>query len=122
MQNILLVFIGGGIGSVIRFLLGYFFGLQKYHQIYSTLFANVLSCVIIALVMSQNNSFKNSNVQAFWAIGLCGGLSTFSTFSWQNWQLINSNQWLFLSFNILSNIALTILAIGVGLKISSINF
>ncbi len=114
----LLVFIGGGIGSVVRFLLGYFFAQQKINGIYSTLTANVFSCVIIAVVMAESFSLKNNQAQTFWAVGICGGLSTFSTFSWQNWQLMQNQQWGLLSFSLFSNILFTLLAIFIGLKLT----
>ncbi len=117
--KIILVFLGGGIGSVIRFLLGYLFSLKKLDGIYATLSANVMSCVIIALVLAEVIENKNTNTQIFWAVGFCGGLSTFSTFSWQNWQLAQTQQWSMLAFNILANLLLTIAAIWLGLKCSS---
>ena len=117
--KIVLVFIGGGIGSVIRFLLGYLFSIKKMNGIFATLSANVISCIIIAFVLAEVIENKNSNTQIFWAVGFCGGLSTFSTFSWQNWQLVQTQQWSILVVNIVANLLLTIAAIWLGLKFSS---
>ena len=117
--KLFLVFVGGGMGSVARFLLGYLFAWQKLNGIFATLTANVISCIIIALVMAESFSTKNNMTQTFWAIGICGGLSTFSTFSWQNWQLIQNHNCGMLVFNICSNLLLTFLAIWIGLKFSA---
>ncbi len=117
--KITLIFIGGGIGSVFRFLLGYLFSIKKMNSIFATLSANLISCIIIALVLAEAVENKNTNTQIFWAVGFCGGLSTFSTFSWQNWQLAQNQQWSMLAFNVIANLILTIVAIGLGLKFSS---
>ncbi len=116
----LLVFLGGGIGSVVRYLLGYLFSYKNLNAIYSTLVANIVSCIVIAFILAHNHLPKQlTHNQIFWTIGFCGGLSTFSTFSWQNWQLIQTQQWSLLSFNIAANLLLTILAIIIGLKLAS---
>ena len=118
-MNFLLVFIGGGIGSVLRFGLSLLFSSQKINGIFATLSANIISCIVIAFVIAETVNQKQSNNQIFWAVGFCGGLSTFSTFSWQNWQLLQNQQWGLLCFNVLSNLLLTIAAIWIGLKMNA---
>jgi CrcB protein len=112
---LLFVFIGGGIGSMLRFVVSWWMSLKNYNSIFATLISNVIASIIIALLVSSCIQNKNSTTQLFWAIGFCGGLSTFSTFSLQSFQLFQTQQWAWLTFNIIANLFLTFLAVWVGL-------
>ncbi|MEY2830488.1 MAG: hypothetical protein RIQ33_2346 [Bacteroidota bacterium] len=117
---LLFVFIGGGIGSMLRFVVSWWMSLKNYNSIFATLISNVIASIIIALLVSSSIQNKNSSTQLFWAIGFCGGLSTFSTFSLQSFQLFQTQQWAWLAFNIIANLFITLLAIWVGLLIGEI--
>jgi fluoride exporter len=113
------VFIGGGIGSVLRFAISWWMNFKNYNSIFATLISNIIASILIAFVISLSIQNKNSNTQLFWAVGFCGGLSTFSTFSLQSVQLFQTQQYAWLAFNITANLLLTFLAVGVGLKLVS---
>jgi CrcB protein len=94
-MSYLFVFLGGGLGSLLRF--GISNGIKSFSDMsfpLSTLLSNIIACVVLAVVtvllLSKGERFEWMN--AFLAIGFCGGLSTFSTFSMENWQLIQSGQ------------------------------
>ncbi|MFM2225722.1 MAG: hypothetical protein RJA07_1924 [Bacteroidota bacterium] len=116
---ILYVFVGGGIGSVLRFCIGWLIALKNFNPIFSTLIANIIASILIAIVCTISFNDKNSATQIFWATGFCGGLSTFSTFSFQSYQLFEQQQWGWLAFNVSSNLILTFLAIWVGMKMAN---
>ena len=48
-MNLIYIFLGGGFGSVVRYLISLIF--QNYHFPVATLFSNLLSCLILALVI-----------------------------------------------------------------------
>lgn len=87
MTSVLLVFTGGGIGSVCRFLL------TKHLQAnvsagvqfpWGTFFANLLSCLILGLLIEKLD--RNPTLETYrWLFiaGFCGGFSTFSSFIWE---------------------------------------
>lgn len=81
----LAVFLGGGLGSVLRFGLAQaFFTRHLWGVPLSTLLANVLASFILGVVWIVGFREKNPSLYLLTATGFCGGLSTFSTFSQEN--------------------------------------
>ena len=111
LNSILLVFLGGGIGSVLRFLFSKIIPFQANAFPWATLVSNILASFILAFVVFQfKDSEKWSSIQALVLIGFCGGLSTFSTFSYENFQLLQQGQLALFWFNVLLSFGLGLLA------------
>lgn len=104
----LLVFIGGGLGSVIRFLLSRLIAQCNVQELWSTSIANFAACILVAIIISIKVFYQSSFVQPLFIIGFCGGLSTFSTWTFDNYQLLTQGFYGLLICNI-------ILSIGMGL-------
>jgi CrcB protein len=90
MKHLLLIFAGGGLGSVARFLFGRW--VNSFHQLnfpFGTLAVNVTACFVLGLVvsLSDHRQLLSPDSKIFWTIGFCGGFSTFSTFSLETAQL-----------------------------------
>ena len=84
------VFVGGGLGSVLRFSLGALMAPLSGIFPWPTLVANALAAVIIAWLFAAEVKDGNELMWQLAAIGFCGGLSTFSTFSMETVQLIKT--------------------------------
>ena len=113
MNNYLLVFIGGGLGSSFRYFIGNFMNRNvKLSLPWNTLSANLIACVILGILTGwlTTKLETDSSQRLFIGVGICGGLSTFSTLTLEIFELIKSNQIaLAISYMLLSTISCLLL-------------
>lgn len=111
MMGALWVFIGGGLGSVLRYGFGLAFSKTNLSLPYATLSANICSCFIfaISLWLLQDRFLTNSNLKLFILTGICGGLSTFSAFSAETFELFKQQLYFWGTANIILNTTLCVL-------------
>lgn len=84
MRVLIMVFLGGGLGSVARYSLGRWVNaLHSVNFPFGTLLANIAACFILGLMvgLADHRQLFSPNARLFWTVGFCGGFSTFSTFS-----------------------------------------
>ncbi|MES2628884.1 MAG: fluoride efflux transporter CrcB [Bacteroidota bacterium] len=107
-MNWLLVFIGGGIGSLLRYGVGRLIASNYSESSFplATLISNVASCVIFALVFTfiLSRSQQPGLLQLLLITGICGGFSTFSAFSFETFQLLQRQEYGFALANVLINV------------------
>lgn len=120
MHNLLLVFLGGGVGSVCRYSIGHYLTSESSFPI-GTLVVNILACLILGLLLSfQLKSNLQQNYSLLLMTGFCGGFSTFSTFSAESLKLFQNNQAGLALFYIGVSIILGLLAVYIGYKVQTI--
>jgi CrcB protein len=84
---------------------------------YGTLAVNLLGCLLIGLIagLGAGKGLRlNSNLQMFLVIGFLGAFTTFSTFGYDSWKLMQESEFLKLFLNIASNVILGFLAVWAG--------
>jgi CrcB protein len=119
-MNWLYVFIGGGVGSVLRFAFSVLLArIQITGLVWATLCANVMACIVFAIVlvyMGDKESFLTTYHRPFLLTGFCGGLSTFSTFSFETFELFKRGDYAFAVLTILLNLILCLAVFAIFAK------
>lgn len=94
--SLLLVGLGGFLGSVFRFLVGA--GVTRMlpgYFPYGTFAVNLVGCFLIGLLYGMGSrEVLHDHHSKLWAVGFCGGFTTFSSFSYDGLRLLQEGQWL----------------------------
>lgn len=117
MKQVLLVFLGGGLGSVAR----YWFSLKlnNFENAipFGTLLANVLGSLLIGVILgySAKTGVLNEQHSLLLATGFCGGLTTFSTFAYENHLFLKGNDYFTMIPYLAATFILGIAAVFLGM-------
>ena len=117
MRNALFVFVGGGVGSVLRYLLSLYIPAVSGFPM-ATFLVNVVGCFLIGWLMGHLSTSVNDTTLSIYPFllvsGFCGGFTTFSTVSLENIKLLQQQQiglsLLYISLSLLA----CLLATGLG--------
>ncbi|MEJ2104139.1 MAG: fluoride efflux transporter CrcB [Ignavibacteriaceae bacterium] len=123
MKLYLIVALGSGIGGFLRYVISDL--IYKYASSlfpYGTLTVNIIGSFLLGFILFYLDALKliSSEMRLFLTVGLCGGLTTFSTFSYETVKLIQNSEYLLAGSNLLLNIFVTILAVFLAAFISKL--
>jgi len=117
MKQLFLVFIGGGFGSVARFLLGKALNNSSSGIPYGTFLANILGSLFIGLILGLAIKYETltENHTLLLATGFCGGFTTFSTFAYENHVLLKSGDFTNFAVYTIASFVVGFLAVFLGM-------
>ena len=127
MITYLWIAIGGALGSVGRYWLS---GLvaNRFGETFpwGTLVINVTGSFVIGVIGAltspegRMDSPSRAFATQFLMIGVCGGYTTFSSFSWQTLRLLQDREWLYAGGNVILSVTLCMIAVWLGWLLGSI--
>jgi CrcB protein len=120
MKQFLLVFVGGGFGSMLRFAFGKFLNNSQNGIPYGTFAANIIGSLLIGIILglAAKNDTLSSNQTLLLATGFCGGFTTFSTFAYENHVLLKSGDFMTFAIYTIASFILGFLAVFFGMYLA----
>ena len=117
MKNLILVFIGGGTGSMARYLLGKFLNNSATGIPYGTFLANILGSLLIGLILGYfaKSESLSQETTLLLATGFCGGFTTFSTFAYESHLFLKSGDFISFAVYALASIIIGFTAVFLGI-------
>ncbi|HWF19828.1 MAG TPA: fluoride efflux transporter CrcB [Verrucomicrobiae bacterium] len=125
MQTYLLVALGGALGSVARFWLGGMIGARMGETFpWGTVIVNITGSFLIGLFFAMTEPGSRwlapPGARAFLMTGICGGYTTFSSFSLQTLNLLRDGQWLYAGGNVIFSMVLCLFAVWLGFLLGTV--
>ena len=117
-RNVLLVGVGGFVGSVARYLVAVLFA-NQFSSVFpfATLTVNVVGCFLIGIIfaLSDRGNILSPEWRVLLTTGFCGGFTTFSTFSYESLRLLQDGEYLYVGVYVLASVVVGLAATYVGI-------
>jgi|ERR1051326_2309778 CrcB protein len=119
-KNFLLVGLGGGVGSIARYLCQKWFNENYPHPFpWGTFAVNLVGCFLIGIIYaaSEKTSVLSPHIRLLLITGFCGGFTTFSTFAFENMNLLRSGDTIYFLIYTVASVVIGIGAVFIGMAI-----
>lgn len=122
MKPVLLIFFGGGFGSVLRYIIGKWLNNGENAIPYGTFLVNILGSFVIGIILGYAAKVSSpSNPYVFLlATGFCGGFTTFSAFAYENHLFLKNGDYFSFLIYTLGSVILGLLAVFAGFYFSKV--
>jgi CrcB protein len=124
----LLLMLGGAIGTCLRYWVGRWLGQHPWAQVFpplGTLVINVTGSFILgaaAVLILERLPPQHQDLYLLVGTGFCGGYTTFSTFEWETYKLVRDGSWGLAAANVLGSVAAGFLGVLVAVKLAEMVF
>jgi CrcB protein len=123
----LLVMLGGAIGTAARYALGRWVGSQPWAEGFpwGTLVINVTGSFILgaaSVIILERLRPEYQPLYLLVGTGFCGGYTTFSTFEWETFKLVRDGSWWLALGNVLGSVLIGFVAVVLGVALAGLVF
>ena len=119
MKQLILVFVGGGFGSALRFIIGKWLNNTENGIPYGTFATNIIGSLLIGIILglaAKNETLSQSQTLLL-ATGFCGGFTTFSTFAYENHMFLKSGDFASFAMYTIASFVVGFLAVFLGMYV-----
>ena len=118
LNTCLLIMVGGAVGTLLRYLISALTSASPQQLPWSTIAINIAGSFIIGffgtLTLSSGKFPVSENIRMLVMVGICGGFTTFSSFSLQTFDLMRNGYFVRATLNVVGSVVLCICAVAVG--------
>lgn len=121
MKNYIVVFLGAGIGGSLRYCLSTFiYKILPMVFPFGTLLINVAGSLALGIIIFgfDEKELLSPLMKLFLGVGFCGGFTTFSTFSFETFNLLKGSEFMLAGLNILLNVIVSFIGVYIGYLIT----
>ena len=113
-----LVAAGGALGSAARALVGA--AIPAGRLPWATIAINFVGSLLIGWLMARCSplNVETARLHSFAVVGVCGGFTTFSTFSWQTFEQMQKGDWVAAAGNVFLSVTLCLVATWSGWRLA----
>lgn len=115
-RNLLIIGLGGFTGSILRYLVYVALDRRIANWPWATFAVNVTGSFLLGLFMGHYLLQEQGNhvARLLFAVGFCGSFTTFSTFAFENWQLLEQKMWTTSLLYMAASVLFSLLAVYAG--------
>jgi CrcB protein len=121
-MSYLWVTIGSAVGGLLRYALTKLTLSISAGFPYGTILVNIIGCFVIGyfgtLTLQSGRYAVSTNLRLFVMVGICGGFTTFSSFSLESFDLMRSGAWTKALANIVFSVTLCLAAVAIGHRLA----